>query len=352
MITNVTTVLVGTGKTSMLNSAPAAQETNTPSEHAGKFVMEPIAYKEHGDGINKHSCIRIGIVTNKNAAVVDPATKQIKYVPIVKYAHTINNTAAVKLAISKYKPNTEDTVKITFNEDNGYDAKRILLRVTYKDMETRYRKWTETYEVVVAPNATKESIAKAFQDVLNKSYKRNRFSVSLAGNVLTLTANRYTDDDSVDTINVSKKVRFDVHMYYTLPNADGWATKNKYAYTDAEIVKTDGVEYAASAKLVRDREAWAMGYDGILNRGEGTWPIIKPEMNVDLNAHYDVLTIEFNNEYRAADDIVRSTRECIEIYEITGTMHDSYPWYNEFAVMFSEQSAINQNGVVSTSENE
>ena len=352
MITNVTTVLVGTGKTSMLNSAPAAQETNTPSEHAGKFVIEPIAYKERSGGINKHNCIRIGIVTNKNTAVVDPATKQIKYVPIVKYAHTINNMAAVKLAISEYKPNTEDTVKITFNEDNGYDAKRILLRVTYKDMETRYRKWTETYEVVVAPNATKESIAKAFQDVLNKSYKRNRFSVSLAGNVLTLTANRYTDDDSVDTINVSKKVRFDVHMYYTLPNADGWATKNKYAYTDAEIVKTDGVEYAASAKLVRDREAWAMGYDGILNRGEGTWPIIKPEMNVDLNAHYDVLTIEFNNEYRAADDIVRSTRECIEIYEITGTMHDSNPWYNEFATMFCEQSAINQNGVVSMPENE
>lgn len=351
MITNVTTVLVGTGKTSMLNQAPAAQETNTPSEHAGKFVMERVAQGE-SNGITKFNCIRIGIVTNKNTAVVDPATKQIKYVPIVKWAHTINNMAATKVAVSEYKPNTEDTAKITFNKDNGYDTKRILLRVTYKDMETRYRKWTETYEVIVEPNATKESIAKAFADILNKSYKRNRFSVNLAGNVLTLTANRYTDDDSVDTINVSKKVRFDVHMYYTLPNADGWATKNKYAYTDAEIVKTDGVEYAASAKLVRDREAWAMGYEGILNRGEGTWPIIKPEMNVDLNAHYDVLTIEFNNEYRAADDIVRSTRECIEIYEIAGTMHDSKKWYDTFTTIFGEQSSINQNGVVSMSENE
>ena len=131
MITNVTTVLVGTGKTSMLNQAPAAQETNTPSEHAGKFVMEPIAQGE-SNGITKFNCIRIGIVTNKNTAVVDPSTKQIKYVPIVKWAHTINNMAAVKAAISKYKPNTEDTAKITFNEDNGYDAKRILLRVTYK----------------------------------------------------------------------------------------------------------------------------------------------------------------------------------------------------------------------------
>ena len=149
----------GTGKTSILNSAPAAQETNTPSEHAGKFVIEMIG---SNNDIDKFYCARIGIVTNKNTAVVDPTTKQIKYVPIVKWTHTINSMAATKIAVSEYKPNTEDTVKITFNEDNGYDAKRILLRVTYKDMETRYRKWTETYEVVVAPNATKESIAKAF----------------------------------------------------------------------------------------------------------------------------------------------------------------------------------------------
>ena len=159
MITNVTTVLIGTGKTSILDHAPAAQETNTPSEHVGKFVLELVG---SGESISKHSCSRIGIVTNKNTAVVDPVTKQIKYVPIVKWTHTINNYASVKVAVSEYKPNTEDSVKITFNEDNGYDAKRILLRVTYKDMETRYRKWTETYEVVVAPNATKESIAKSF----------------------------------------------------------------------------------------------------------------------------------------------------------------------------------------------
>ena len=59
MITNVTTVLVGTGKTSMLNSAPAAQETNTPSEHAGKFVIEVIG---SDTDISKFYCARIGIV--------------------------------------------------------------------------------------------------------------------------------------------------------------------------------------------------------------------------------------------------------------------------------------------------
>ena len=65
---------------------------------------------------------------------------------------------------------------------------------------------------------------------------------------------------------------------------------------------------------MRDREAQAMGYDGILNRGEGTWPIIKPAMETKLDETYDGVTIEFENTYRAADDIFRKTKQTVEIY--------------------------------------
>jgi len=60
-----------------------------------------------------------------------------------------------------------------------------------------------------------------------------------------------------------------------------------------------------------------MGYQGILNRGEGTWPIIKPAMVTDLNAHYNALTLEFENVYRAADDIQRKTKQNLEIYAVS-----------------------------------
>lgn len=319
MITNVTSVLIGNGYVTAL---PEPSATNVPSQDAGKFIIvgtipgsEPVA-----GGVNKPNRLKFGVITAKNNEV--RTSDGVKYVPVIKWAPEIKSEFNV-LSVSQYVPDTEDKVEITFNNNNGYDVKRILLRVTYKDMETRYRKWTETYEYIAQPNETAANIAQGFNAVLAKNYKRNRFSVALDGAKLTLTANKYTDDDAVDTINVSKKIRFDVHMYYTMPNADGWATKNKYAYTDASIVKTDGTEYTASTKLVRDREAWAMGYEGILNRGEGTWPIIKPAMTVDLSESYNSATIEYYNEYRAADDIVRKTRNTIEIYEPTSALEAS-----------------------------
>ena len=307
MITNVTSVLIGNG---YVTSMPGASVSNVPSTDAGKFIILGLTE----EGAIKPGRVKIGVITAKNSEV--RTASGVKYVPVIKWAPEIKSEFNV-LSVSQYTPDTEDKAEITFTANNNYDVKRILLRVTYKDMETRYRKWTETYEYIAQPNETAANIAQGFNAVLAKNYKRNRFSVALDGAKLTLTANKYTDDDAVDTINVSKKVRFDVHMYYTMPNADGWATKNKYAYTDATIVKTDGTEYTASTKLVRDREAWAMGYEGILNRGEGTWPVIKPAMTVDLSESYNCVTIEYFNEYRAADDIVRKTRNTVELYEPT-----------------------------------
>ena len=129
----------------------------------------------------------------------------------------------------------------------------------------------------------------------------------------------YDDDDSVDTLNIANKVRFNANVYYTDPAAEGWESLNKHYPTGVTIEKTPGTQYAASAKLVRDREAWSMGYDGILNRGEGTWPIIKPAMETKLDGHYNAINIEFENAYRAADDIVRKTKQNVEIYTTGAT---------------------------------
>ena len=63
-----------------------------------------------------------------------------------------------------------------------------------------------------------------------------------------------------------------------------------------------------------------MGYEGILNRGECTWPIIKPAMETDLSAQYDAITLEFENMYRTADDLQRRTKQTLEIYGLTGQL--------------------------------
>ena len=159
-------------------------------------------------------------------------------------------------------------------------------------MPTRFRKWTESYEYVTKPGDTSAEIAKAFAKTINDQYKRARVEAdgTTTAGKLVLTAMPYDDDNSVDTINVANKVRFNANVYYTNPQAAGFASKNKYFPTNLSIKKKEGIDNPASGKHVRDHEAQAMGYEGI--------------------------TIEFENMYRAADDIQRHTKQVVEIYTL------------------------------------
>lgn len=245
----------------------------------------------------------------------------------IKWSNIINVADIKGWAVAEYAEDTEDVVTIDFS---GLDAallnefakggKRIIVRLTFKDLPTRFRKWTESYEYITASGDTKDSIAQAIVNMINKEAKRARVIASLNGsNKIKLEAMKYDDDESVDSINWYGKVRFNANIYYTDPAADGWESLNKHFPKGVVVEKEPGKTYQATAKLVRDREAQAMGYEGILNRGEGTWPIIKPAMETDLNGKYDAITLEFENMYRTADDLFRKTKQSVEIYTKRGT---------------------------------
>ena len=230
-------------------------------------------------------------------------------------------------------------------------GKRIIIRLTFKDLPTRYRKWTESYEYITKDGDTVASIATNIANMINKEAKRARVIASVgemnstsasatatvdgkyyhadanwanpvtgandpnaSNNTICLTAMKYDDDESVDSINWYNKVRFNVNMYFTDPAAEGWESLNKHFIIGAKIDKVPGSTDPASAKLVRDREAQAMGYMGILNRGEGTWPVIKPAMETSLSNTYNSVTLEFENTYHTADDLFRKTKQTVEIY--------------------------------------
>lgn len=328
MITYVNTVLVGTGA-ELAKTAPVAQtEKNTPNTDAGKFIMMNM------DGVEASKLytvdentkkFRIGFITGKNTAV---RTKDgdVKYTPVIKWTNPIKREDITSIATQTYFDSTPDTVTIDFsNVDPAVmtefkkGERRIIVRLTFKDMPTRYRKWTESYEYVTKPEDTAEKIAEAIMKQINVQYKRARVHATAAAGVVTLEAMDYDDDNVNDSLNWANKVRFSVNAYYTDPTAPAFASKNKYSITGLKIEKTPGKWCATDAKLVRDREAQAMGYQGILNRGEGTWPVIKPDMVTDITKNYDGLTIMFENHYHAADDQIRRTKECVEIYDI----HDS-----------------------------
>lgn len=338
MVNYVNTVLVSNlASGAVLNAAPAAADSfNKASADAGKFIImncdpsvEPNKLYDvnEGNALNIDT-IKVGIVTKKNA-VLRKKDGSVEYTPIIKWSNEIKAADIKSFSVLNYEDDTEDKIEIEFSQLDPQElalfargGKRIITRLTYKDMPHRYRKWTESYEYVTKEGDTKQTIVTGIANLINREYKRARVQATAEGTKLTLVALPYDDDDSVDSLNWANKVRFNANIYWTDPAGEGWESLNKHFPNGVSIEKTPGKQYPASAKLVRDRESWAMGYLGILNRGEGTWPIIKPAMETDLDAKYDAITLEFENMYRAADDIQRKTKQTLEIYGITEQLQD------------------------------
>ena len=321
MITYVNTVFVSNNDTATLASNPA-------SINKGQFIVYDLDQAKYDIDANTVR-FKIGMGTGK----VVKDHKGVSH-PQIKWSNIINVADVKSIATLEYMASTEDSIEIDFTNtaQNVIDVlaqggKRVIVRLTFKDMPHRYRKWTESYEYVTeamdASNASAVA-AKISSDIatlINKQWKRARVEAdgTTTSGKLVLTALPYDDDNAVETLNWAEKVRFNANIYFTDPAADGWESLNKHFPAGVTITKTPGYRYAADAKLVRDRESQALGYEGILNRGNGTWPIIKPALETDLDAEYNAITLEFENMYRAADDIFRKTKQCVEIYMTADT---------------------------------
>lgn len=318
MITYVNTVFVNNGTAAIGTVASAAAATTAD---AGKFVIETSTNEA---GVKT---VRIGQITDKTAVVRKKSGNE--KAPIIRWANAINPADIKSFNVLSYKDDVDEKVTADFSKIDAdtitlfaQGGKRVVVRIQYKDLPTRYRKWSETYEYVTKEGDDATAIAEGIANSINYQYKRARVEASAEAGVLTLTAMKYDDDDSVDSISPDETVRFTVNIYYTDPQAVGFGSNIKYFPKGLVISKTAGEKYAASAKLVRDREAASMGYEGILNRGEGTWPIIKPAMKTDLSNKYDGIVLEFENHYRTADDWIKTTKQAIEIYATTGKLAD------------------------------
>lgn len=295
MITYVNTVLVGTGVGTIQSSA-IASATN------GQYIVTD------GNGT---------LLTSSTAAKAESIRVGLKTAKGVKWSNIIKKDDIKSYTYTEYADETEDTVTLDFSKAATAAASapvRVVVRLTFKDLPTKYRKWTESYEVEVAAGTAASAITDAFVATINtKNAKRARVVASKSTNSLVLTAMPYDDDDVIDSISPANKVRFSANAWLTKPEATGFASKNKYAA--ATITKTAGNYPIGSWKLVRDAEAQGMGYLGILNRGEGTYPIIKPAMNVVEGGKYDSITLEFENMYRTADDLFRKTKQTLQIFD-------------------------------------
>ena len=102
-----------------------------------------------------------------------------------------------------------------------------------------------------------------------------------------------------------------VVAYWSNPSSVFGSTFN--AIPGIEITTTDSKPGKGNPYIVRDREQAALGYKGITYRT--TWPVIKPELNVNLSKSYDSIVLEFAKDYQSPDNqYVKSTEIATEIY--------------------------------------
>ena len=328
MITYVNSVLVSNKNGETLATAEelkgkAKKEDLKPL--VGKFVfMNCDPAKQDGTAIEDvykmdaaADRFKIGVVTSDSFQKVDKLGN-VTFVPVVKWSNIINVADIKSVTKLDYKEDSEDEITIDFSDIApetldllAQGGCPIVLRLTFKDMPMRYRKWTESYSYVTKVGDTvQEIIAGLVKDII-RAPKRQRVYAKIDGQKLVLTQMKYDDDESNRTENVYMKGRFDANMYWMNPAAPGWASNNKY---DLGVVfsKKEGVTYPATAKLVRDRERATFDYQGVLHRN--CWYDPQPAMVTNLDNKYDGITIEFENQYRTADDLWRRTKQTVEIY--------------------------------------
>ena len=328
MITYVNSVLVSNKNGETLATAEelkgkAKKEDLKPL--VGKFVfMNCDPAKQDGTAIEDvykmdaaADRFKIGVVTSDSFQKVDKLGN-VTFVPVVKWSNIINVADIKSVAKLDYKEDSEDEITIDFGDIApetldllAQGGCPIVLRLTFKDMPMRYRKWTESYSYVTKVGDTVQEIMAGLVKDIIRAPKRQRVYAKIDGQKLVLTQMKYDDDESNRTENVYMKGRFDANMYWMNPAAPGWASNNKY---DLGVVfsKKEGVTYPATAKLVRDRERATFDYQGVLHRC--CWYDPQPAMVTNLDNKYDGITIEFENQYRTADDLWRRTKQTVEIY--------------------------------------
>lgn len=328
MITYVNSVLVSNKNGETLATAEelkgkAKKEDLKPL--VGKFVfMNCDPAKQDGTAIEDvykmdaaADRFKIGVVTSDSFQKIDKLGN-VTFVPVVKWSNIINVADIKSVAKLDYKEDSEDEITIDFSDIApetldllAQGGCPIVLRLTFKDMPMRYRKWTESYSYVTKVGDTVQEIMAGLVKDIIRAPKRQRVYAKIDDQKLVLTQMKYDDDESNRTENVYMKGRFDANMYWMNPAAPGWASNNKY---DLGVVfsKKEGVTYPATAKLVRDRERATFDYQGVLHRC--CWYDPQPAMVTNLDNKYDGITIEFENQYRTADDLWRRTKQTVEIY--------------------------------------
>ena len=225
----------------------------------------------------------------------------------------IGRKSIKNLQYGAYVAKTVASAVINFTSVVPVIGHRYVLRLIYRELYEHPGQFTHSYETIATTTAPAD-LAIALNKIINASSSA-RVTSAIAGNIITLTAKSVTDNgfgtQGKEAITPYSQVQMRVVAYTTNPSSQFNSAKD--AIVGITITQVESQPGKGNAYIVRDREQAALGYKGITYRTE--WPVIKPELNVDLTATYDTLVIEFDKEYQSPDNqYVKSTDLAAELY--------------------------------------
>lgn len=299
MLQKPNTVLVGTA---VVNTGVASSNGHVIAINA-----------ETGAGIDYSTAWPTGI----NAIQLGLKTASgIKKSAVITKGMVKNITADGQCA---YSAKTESTVSFDWTGVTPVAGYRYVIRLIYKDLYEHPGQFTHTYEHIAKTGDTIDTIGTSLAAKIN-AHKGARCTATYteATDVLLCTAKTMTANMTSmmgkEGITPYSQVQMTGVAYYTVPNS---AFSSHSAIPGIVITVVASDPGKGNPYIVRDREQDALAYKGITYRT--TWPIIKPELNVNLSSTYDTLVIESTNSYQSPDNqYVKETDVATEVYVAAG----------------------------------
>ena len=214
-----------------------------------------------------------------------------------------------------YSAKVESAVSFDLTGVTLVPGYRYVFRLIYKDLYEHPGQYTHSYEHIATATDTVDTLGAAIVAKINAhTGARCTATYTAATDVILCTAKTMTAYDKPmmgkEGINLYSQVQMTGVAYYTVPNS---AFSSHTAIPGIVIATTASKPGKGNPYVIRDREQAALAYKGITYRT--TWPIIKPELNVNLSETYDELVLEFAMHYQSPDNqYVKSTDLAAEIY--------------------------------------
>jgi hypothetical protein len=229
-----------------------------------------------------------------------------------KFSRPIILNEIERVIATRYKAPTFNSWRINGAISGLAIGQEYVVRIIYKDMVGHPGQFTQSYRAIAASTTTADLYTALAAKINND--QRARVTATANANVLNIVAKDVDDNEGLYSINEYQMVNMEVVIYHA----------DRYGLSPVPGV-TVGIAGpmtpgAGNWKIIRDREKWSLGYEGITNPLDVYGP--QPDPFVKANAQYKTMIIEHRQPYVSPDNNYhKKTNIVTELYLPNSTVH-------------------------------